>query len=99
MGDIVYIVLKCTHFMFQCCVSPTAMAIAASVAAQAPEANATIMGVQQSFISMGQAVGPILGSLLLKVSLYAPFAYLVSFEIAALLLNLLVFVRARRSGG
>merc|ERR1711957_253690 len=97
-GDKVYLGLKCTLFVFQCCVGPTAMAIAASVAAKAPEANATIMGVQQSFMSMGQAVGPIVGALLLKVNFSAPMFYVVGFEVVVLGLNAYVLVGARRNG-
>lgn len=95
-GDKVYIGLKCALLVFQCCVGPTAMAIAAGCAAAHPECNATIMGVQQMFLSVGQAVGPIVGALLLKVGLFAPFAYVVSFEALVLALNVYVFVRARR---
>eukprot|EP00931_Biecheleriopsis_adriatica_P107087 TRINITY_DN81421_c0_g1_i1.p1 TRINITY_DN81421_c0_g1~~TRINITY_DN81421_c0_g1_i1.p1 ORF type:complete len:501 (-),score=83.58 TRINITY_DN81421_c0_g1_i1:29-1492(-) len=98
-GDIVFAGINVTLFIFQCCVGPSAMNIIAVIAAtKAKNANGTIMGFQQMIQSVGQVLGPLLGASLLKANLFAPWLYLLSFEVVALVLNSYVFMKARKSG-
>merc|ERR1711920_41258 len=86
-------------FFFQCVVAPTAMTIAAITAAtKAKNADGTIMGLQQMFMNAGQAIGPIIGGTLYSTNLFAPFLYIACFEGIALILNIYVFYRGRKSG-
>ena len=93
-GEFVFIGLLIGLFWFQCVVGPTAMAIASMIAIY----TKTIMGIQQMSMNLGMALGPILGSVLFQINLYAPVLWLMCFEVCVLALNYHVLRMKRASG-
>lgn len=64
------------------------MAIASEIAVtKRKNANANVMGIHQTIMNSGQACGPLLGAVLLKISLPAPLIYLLCSELLVACMN------------
>jgi hypothetical protein len=75
-------------FVFPCVVGPTTMAIASEIAViKTKNANANVMGTHQTIKNSGQAYGPLLGAVLLKISLLALLTYLICSELLVACMN------------
>lgn len=96
-GDVLFILIIILYYPQNCVMGPTSMNIASSGACRISEnADGTIMGIHQMWSNAGQAVGPLIGSMLYKINPILPFIYVTTSEVLVFFLNLYVFCKKQR---